>query len=108
MNSDADYFTKHNTPIHQCQMQPRYIHITNLVRTISRTIRLFEGVLNQLPCTQSCIDSLKSIQSKPQSMTNKFPTFRWLNRSRQYIMWLINLYSYFYETQYNIYVTIPY
>ena len=34
-------------------------------------------------------------------MTDKYHTVRRLNRSRQYIMYLINLYGYLYETRYN-------
>ena len=38
-NNDADYFTKHHLPIHHCQVRPWYIHTSNLLRTISQTIR---------------------------------------------------------------------
>ena len=43
----AYYFTKHHLPIHHRQMQPRYIHTSNLVRTIPHTIRLCECVFNR-------------------------------------------------------------
>ena len=43
-------------------------------------------LLNRFPGTQSCIESLKVIQSKPQSMTKKCYTVRRLNRPRQLIM----------------------
>ena len=45
-NNDTDYLTKHHPPIHHRQTRPRYIHTLNLVRKISETIRLYEGVLN--------------------------------------------------------------
>ena len=68
-NNDADYFTKHHLPIHHRQMRPRYIHTSNLVRKIPHTMKLYEGVLNRVPGTQYCIEYLKVVQSKPQSMT---------------------------------------
>ena len=85
-DNEADYCTKHHPPIHHHQMRPRYIHTSNLVRTISQTIRLCEGVLNRVPCTQSRVDSLKAIRAEPQSMTEKCHTVRRLNRPRQHIM----------------------
>ena len=85
-NNDADYFTKHHRPIHHCQMRPRYIHTSNLVRTIPQTIILCACVLNRVPGTQSCIESLKLIRAKPQSMNKKCHTVRQLNHPRQLIM----------------------
>ena len=85
-NNDSDYFIKHCPPIHHRQMRPWYIHTSNLVRTIPQTIRLCEGLLNQVPGNQSRVESPKVIQSKPQSITYKCHTFRRLNRSRQLIM----------------------
>ena len=73
------------------------------MRKIPQTIRLHQGVLNRVMCTQFCINSLKPIQSEPQYITNKCPTIRGLNRSRQYIMHLIKLSRYFYENHYNKY-----
>ena len=81
-NDDSDYFTKHHPSIHHRQIRPWYIYTLNLVRTIPQTIILCEGVLNRVPGTQSCIESLKVIQEKPQSMTKKFHTVRQLNRLR--------------------------
>ena len=46
-NNDADFFTKHQPPIHHRQMRPRYINTPNLGREITQTIRLREGVLNR-------------------------------------------------------------
>ena len=63
-NNDADYFTKHHPPIHHRQMRPRYIHTSNLVRTITQTIRLCKGVLNQVPVNKSCVIYLKAIGAK--------------------------------------------
>ena len=63
-NNDADYFTKHHPPIHHRQMRPRYIHTSNLVRTITQTIRLCKGVLNQVPGNKSCVIYLKEIRAK--------------------------------------------
>ena len=94
-NKDADYFTKYHPPIYHRQMHPRQIRTLNLVREISHTIILCEGVLNRVPGTQSCIESLNMIQAKPQSMTKKCHTVRRLNRPRQLIMKFINLSSYF-------------
>ena len=94
-NNDANYFTKHHPRIHHSQMRPRYIHNSNLARTISQTIRLCEGVLNQVLGTQSCIESLKVIGAKPQFMTDKCHMVSWLNRPRLHIMYLIKLLSYF-------------
>ena len=54
-NNDTGYFTKYHTPTHHRQMRHRYMHTSNLVRTIIQIIRLFEGVLNQVPSTQSWI-----------------------------------------------------
>ena len=70
-NNDTDYLTKHHPPIHHRQTRPRYIHTLNLVRKISETIRLYKGVLNWVPCTQSCIryNSLKPIRTETQSTT---------------------------------------
>ena len=85
-NNDADYFTNHHPPIHHVQMRPRYIHTSNLVRTIPFAIRLFKGVLNRVLGYQSFADSLKTIRGKPQSMTEIYHTVRRLNRSRQLIM----------------------
>ena len=82
----TEYFTKHRPPIHHPQMLPRYIHTLNLARTITQTIRVCEGVLNQVPDTQSHIKSLKVIQAEIQSMTMKFYTVRRLNHPRQHIM----------------------
>ena len=94
-DNDADYFTKYHPPIHHCQMFPRYIYTSNLVRTIPQTIGLCEGVLNRVPGTQTRIESLKMIQEKPQSMTKKYHTDRRLNLPRKPIMYLINLSRYF-------------
>ena len=85
-NNNADYYTKHHPPIHHCQMRPQYIHTSILVRIIPQTIKLCGGVLNRVPGTQSCIESLKLIQAKPQSMTNKCHVVRQLNRPRQHTM----------------------
>ena len=74
-------------------MRPRYVHTSNLVRTIPHTIILCGGVLNRLLGTQYCIESLKLIQAKTQSMTNKFHTARRLKRPIQLIMYLVNLSS---------------
>ena len=63
-NNDANYFTKHHPPIHHRQMRPRYIHTSNLVRTVPQTIRLYEGVLNRVPGTQSHVKYLRSIRAK--------------------------------------------
>ena len=41
MNKGAEYFTKHHPPIHHRQIRPRYIHTSNLVRTITHTIILY-------------------------------------------------------------------
>ena len=80
--NDADCFTKHHPPIYRHQMQSWYIHISNLVSTIPHTVRLCEGVLIRIPVTQSHADYLKTIQAKPQSLTNKFHTVIRLNRPR--------------------------
>ena len=101
MDKYAYCFTKHQPTIHHCQMRPSYIHSSNLVSIIPQTIRLCKGVLNRFPFTKSCINSLKMIRSEPQSMTEECPTVRWLNRSKQYIMYLVNISSYSYETHYN-------
>ena len=61
MNNDADYFTKHHSPIHYRQMRPWYIHTSNLVRTIPQTIGLCEGVLNRVTGLQTRIKSLRVI-----------------------------------------------
>ena len=61
MNNDADYFTKHHPPIQHCQIIPRYISTSILVRKIPQTIRLCEGVLNRVPGTQSRVNSLKKM-----------------------------------------------
>ena len=79
MNNDAYCFKKYHPPIHHRQIWPCYIHTSNLVRKIPNTIRLLEGVLNRLLCTQSCIDSLKPIQAGPQYITNKCMKVRRLN-----------------------------
>ena len=100
-NKDADCFKKHHPSISHRQMRPYYIHTLNLARTITQTIRLCKSLLNRFLCTQFCIDSLKSIRAEPQSMTKTFPMIRQLNRSRQYIMYLIDLSRYFNETHYN-------
>ena len=73
-NNNDNYFTKHHPSIHHRQIQPRYIHTSNLARKIPQTIRLFKGVFNQVPFTQYFIDSLKMIQAEPQYMTKKYPT----------------------------------
>ena len=86
MKNDTDYFTKHHPPIHHRQIRPRYIYTSNLVRTISQTIRLCEGMLNRLPGTQSHFDYLKSIRAEPQYMTEKYHTARRLNRPQKHIM----------------------
>ena len=91
-NNDADYFTKRHPPIHHHQMRPR---TSNLARTISHTIRLCEGVLNQVLGTKSRVDSLKAIQAEPQYMNDKCHTVRRINHPRQKIIYLINLSSYF-------------
>ena len=85
-NNDSDYFTKHHPPIHHPQMHPRYIHTSNLLRTITQTIRLCEGVLNRVPVNQSCIESPKVIRAKTQFMTKKCHTVRRLNLPRQHIL----------------------
>ena len=54
-NEDTDYFTENLSPIQHCQMQPNYIHTSNLVRKITQIIRLCKGVLNLVPITQSWI-----------------------------------------------------
>ena len=59
--NDADYFTKHHPPIHHRQMRTRYIHVSNLVRTITQTVRLCEGVSNRVSGNQSRVESLKKI-----------------------------------------------
>ena len=82
-NNDAYYFTKHHPLIHHHQMLPSYIHTSNLLRKIHHTIRFCEVVLDQVPFTQSCMYSLKTIQFEPQSMTDKFHTFRKLNCTRK-------------------------
>ena len=86
MKNEADYFTKHHLPITHCQMRPRYIHTSNLVRKISQTIRLCKGTLNRVLGNTYCIESLKVIRAKTQSMTEKCHTVRRLNRPRQHIM----------------------
>ena len=53
--NDADYFTKHHPSIHHRQMISWYIHTSNLLRANPQTIRLWEGVLNRVPGTKSCI-----------------------------------------------------
>ena len=63
-NNDADYFTKHHLPIRHHQMHSQYIHTLNLVRAIPQTIRLCEGVLNWVPCTQSRVWYLKAVRAK--------------------------------------------
>ena len=73
-------------PIHHRQIRPRYIHTSKLVRIIPHTIILCKGVLNQFLGTQSRIESLKVIQAKPLSMTEKFHTVRQLNCPIQLIM----------------------
>ena len=85
-NNGADYFTKHHPPIHHCQIQPRYIHTSNLTRTIYHTIRLCEGVLNRLPGTQSHVNPLKAIRVEPKYINNKCHMVRRSNRPQQYIM----------------------
>ena len=59
--NDADYFTRHNTPIQNFQMRPWYIHTLNLVRTIPQTIQLREVVLNRVLVNQFRIEFLKVI-----------------------------------------------
>ena len=61
MNNDADYFIKHHPPIQNCQILPRYIHTSSLVRKIPQTTRLCKGVLNQVLGTQSHVKYLKAI-----------------------------------------------
>ena len=61
-NNDADYFTKHHPTIYHLQMRPRYIHNSNLVRTIPQTIRLCEGVFNGVPVTQSRVNFLRQYE----------------------------------------------
>ena len=85
-NNDVDYFTKHHPPIHHCQIRTWYIHTLYLLRTIPQTIRLCDGVLNQVPGTQSCIEYLKLIRERPQFRTDKCHTVRRLNCPRQIIM----------------------
>ena len=85
-NKDANYFTKHHPPIHHRQMRPRYIHTSYLVRKIPHTIILCDVVLNRVLGTQSCIESLKLIRAKPESMTKKFHTVRQLNRPKKHMM----------------------
>ena len=85
-NNDTDYFTKYHPPIHHHQMRPWYIHTSSLVRTITQTIRICEGMLNQLPGTQSRVNYLKTIRAEEQYMTEKFHTNRRLNFPRQHIM----------------------
>ena len=82
-NNEADYFTKHHPPIHHRQRQPLYINTSNLVRKIHQTIILCEGVLNRVPCTQSCVYSLNTRRSELQYMTKKFHTIRRLNHPRK-------------------------
>ena len=62
-NNDNYCFKKLPTPIHHHQMQPRFIHTSTLVSKIPQTIRLCEGVLNQITCTHYYIlyNSLKPI-----------------------------------------------
>ena len=50
-NNEDHSFKKHHPPIHHRQMQPHYIHTSNLVSKIPQTIILCEGVLNRLQCT---------------------------------------------------------
>ena len=46
--------------------------------------------------------SMKGIKTEPQYMTDKYSKVWWLNGSRKYIMYLIDLSSCFYENHYNI------
>ena len=94
-NNDTDYFTKYHSPIHHCQMCPRYINTLNLARTIPQTIRLCEGVLSRVPGTHDCIEFMKVTRAKPKSMTEKCNTVRRLNRPIKHIMKLINGSIYF-------------
>ena len=67
-------------------MCSRYITTYNLVTKVPQKIRLCEGVLNQMPGTQSNIKSVKVIQTKAQYMTEKCQTVRHLDLPRQHIM----------------------
>ena len=68
-DNESDYLLKYHPPIRHRQVRPWFIHTSNLVRKIPQTIILCKGVLNQFPGTHSCIEYLKVIQSKQQSMT---------------------------------------
>ena len=67
-------------------MRPWYINTVNLAKTIYQTIILCEGVLNQVPGTQSHKEYLKMIRDKTQYNTDRCHTVRRLNRPRQLIM----------------------
>ena len=66
----------------------RYTYFnSSLYIFLSYTTLILRGsVLNRVPGTQSCIEYLKMILEKPQSMTEKCHTVRHLNRLRQHIM----------------------
>ena len=65
-------------------MQHCYIHNSSQLGTIPQTIQLCEGVLNQVPYNQSCIDSLKLIQAETHYMNQKCLTVLRLICYRQY------------------------
>ena len=48
-------------------------------------------MLNQVPCTQSCIYDMKTIQAELKYTTEKFQMVSQLDFSKKYIMQLINL-----------------
>ena len=70
-NKDTEYFTKYHLPINHPQMQPRYIHTSNLVRETPQIISLCEDMLNRVPSTHFWIqyNYLNPIQSESHSMT---------------------------------------